>query len=597
MHALILPRLALQVALIVFWSFAIPNVNADYAIPPGRSISWYPAGLDVVGGIRTSFRRTTTIRRLHPDGSVDDSGTINAAIAAARPNTLLTIPAGTYLIRNDIIMKSGVALRGAQACLPPWLPAANGNATTLLMSNGTKIFFNGGYRENSWMPRPQSGRSITSGYTQGSTSLTLSSVVGLSTGDYICVYQNKDAAAIDDKGYTWLGEDSGPDPHVWAQYTKITNIAGNVITIDPPLYQVTPNPTGQAVRKQTFGVSMAGLENMRLQGDNTNYRMIWLRFSQFCWIKGVETYDVGANSSGSPHVWTEFCYANEYRRNYFHHGAGHDSGANYGIEFYHWNSRHKVEDNIVRETRHSIVFEGGGTGCVMLYNYTDDNWESVQGHPTTRDASFVSEDQVANHGAHPYMNLWEGNWAACWWGDYTQGSSSYITAFRNSFSGKQTSYSLTNPWLWSVIEVEKYNRYFNLIGNIVGNTSMTNGTVIDDGSGGSRPTMFRFGYSSAGGSHTDSLPYSTVILHGNYDFVSDSVHDWASPDHTLPISLYYTAKPAFFGNLAWPPYNSTAPTDNERERIPAGYRFVNGADPPPLHPHPTASPTPAGSSG
>ena len=141
----------------LFWSFAIPNVNADYAIPAGRSISWYPAGLDVVGGIRTSFRRTTTIRRLHPDGSVDDSGTINAAIAAARPNTLLTIPAGTYLIRNDIIMKSGVVLRGAQACLPPWLPAANGNATTLLMLNGTKIFFNGGSRENSWTPRAAVG--------------------------------------------------------------------------------------------------------------------------------------------------------------------------------------------------------------------------------------------------------------------------------------------------------------------------------------------------------------------------------------------------------------------------------------------------------
>ncbi len=189
MHALILPRLALQVAIILFWSFAIPNVNAEYAIPAGRSISWYPAGLDVVGDIRTSFRRTTTIRRLHPDGSVDDSGTINAAIAAARPNSLLTIPAGTYLIRNDIIMKSGVVLRGAQACLPPWLPAANGNATTLLMSNGTKIFFNGGYRENSWMPRPQSGIPITSGYAQGSANLTLSSVVGLSAGNYICVFQ------------------------------------------------------------------------------------------------------------------------------------------------------------------------------------------------------------------------------------------------------------------------------------------------------------------------------------------------------------------------------------------------------------------------
>ena len=97
------------------------------------------------------------------------------------------------------------------------------------------------------------------------------------------------------------------------------------------------------------------------------------------------------------------------------------------------------------------------------------------------------------------MNLWEGNWAACWWGDYTQGSSSYLTAFRNSFSGKQTSYSLMNPWLWTVIEVETYNRYFNLIGNILGNATMTGGTVINNGSGGPLPTMFRFGYSSTGG--------------------------------------------------------------------------------------------------
>jgi hypothetical protein len=553
--------------------------------------------LDVIGGIPTTHAHTTTIIGLHPDGSVNDAGTINAAIAAAAYDTVLIIPAGTYRIDNDINMRDGIILRGAHPFAAPFMPSADPTATTLMM-NGTKIFFRGGDRTTNWFPGIQLGIPITSGYTQGSANLTLSSVVGLSTGNYICVYQNKDTAAIDDKGYTWLGEDSGPDPHVWAQYTKITNIAGNVITIDPPLYQVTPNPTGQSVRKQTFGITHAGVEDMRLYGNNNNYKSIWMQFCQFCWVKGVEMFQTGGtNSSGSPHIWTEFCYANEYRRNYLHVGGSHDSGCNYGIEFYHWNSRHKVEDNIVRETRHSIVFEGGGTGCVMLYNYTDDNWESVQGQPTTRDSSFLSEDQVGNHGAHPYMNLWEGNWAACWWGDYTQGSSSYLTALRNAFSGKQTDYSLMNPWLWTVIEVETYNRYFNLIGNIVGNATMTGGTVINNGGGGPLPTMFRFGYSSAGGSHTDSLPYSTVILHGNYDFVSDSIHDWASPDHTLSMSLYYTAKPAFFGSLTWPPYDSTAPTNNGRERTPAGYRFVNGADPPPLHPHPTASPTPAGSSG
>jgi len=130
-----------------------------------------------------------------------------------------------------------------------------------------------------------------------------------------------------------------------------------------------------------------------------------------------------------------------------------------------------------------------------------------------------------------------------------------------------------------VIEVETYNRYYNLIGNILGNTTMSSGTVIDNNTGGAGPTMFRFGHASAGGKYTDSQSYSTAILHGNYDFVSDSVHDWASPDHTLPMSLYYSAKPAFFGNLSWPPYDYAAPTNNGRERIPAGYRFVNGTDP------------------
>ena len=183
---------------------------------------------------------------------------------------------------------------------------------------------------------------------------------------------------------------------------------------------------------------------MRIDGGGY-YRILWLQFCSFCWVTGVETYNAGASSSGSPHIWTEFCYANEYSHNYCHYGASHDSGANYGMEFFHWNSRHKIENNVVRETRHSIIFEGG-TGCVVLYNYTDDNWESVEGQPTTRDARFLSEDEVGNHGAHPYMNLWEGNWGSCSWADYTHGSSSYNTLLRNSFSGKAERHTrLLNP--------------------------------------------------------------------------------------------------------------------------------------------------------
>ncbi len=228
--------------LLVFLFLASLGANAEYAVPAGRRINWYPAGLDVVGGIRTAFAVTNAIAGLHPDGSVNDATTINNAISAASSNTVLTIGAGTFLIASDINMKNGVVLRGVKPHVAPFLPAADASQTTLIM-NGTKVYFAGGDKSSSWTPGIQSGTSITAGYTQGSTSLTLSSATSYAIGDYIAVYQNKDTAWIDDKGYSWLGEDSGPDPHVWAQYTRITGKSGDVLTIDPPLYQVTPSPT------------------------------------------------------------------------------------------------------------------------------------------------------------------------------------------------------------------------------------------------------------------------------------------------------------------------------------------------------------------
>ncbi len=48
---------------------------------------------------------------------------------------------------------------------------------------------------------------------------------------------------------------------------------------------------------------------------------------------------------------------------------------------------------------------------------------------------------------------------------------------------------------------------------------------------------------------------------------------------TLPDSLAWTSKPAFFGSLAWPPVDPNSPNYSV-EIIPAGYRYVNEADPP-----------------
>ena len=528
---------------------------AVYDLPADRWMTWAgKTGLDPVIGIPNYTSVTCT--GLDPTGASDNASKINACITAASPKTAVYIPAGVYLVKSQINMKSNVVLRGAGAS-SPWMPLSSPGTTTLNIS--ARINFDGGSKSTNWTPGASQGTSIVAGYATGSTQITLSDASNYNVGNVISIFQDNDSAVISSKGYGWLGEDDGTGQRVLQQYSTITNKEGNVLTIDPPISYASPNPVRPAVRKQTFNVVMAGLEDIKINRASTsdNY-LIFMRFVKNCWLRNIETYNSGNLSSGSPHVWLQFSYQCEIRDSYFHHGESYDSGRSYGIQMYNWNSSHKIENNIIRDTRHAISFEGGGSNCAILYNYTDDNGESVQGQGTVRDTSFLGEDTMTNHGSHPHMILWEGNSVTSWWGDYTQGSSSHITFYRNNVRCVNTTIPLSsNPWLWSCIEVEQYNYYFNLVGNVIGQSSWTKGTVVNNGNGGALPQIYRFGYSSAGGSYTDSQPYSTAIKHGNFDYVSKGIAHWdGGADHAMRVSIYYNSKPSFFGTLIWPPFGS-----------------------------------------
>jgi len=594
-------------ALAAFLLLAGSLFAGNYSIPAGRTPpkGWFPAGLDVIGGFPTAYLHTNIVAGLNSSGT-NNAIRIQNALNAAGVNTLVLITnLGQVLVDAGGLKdpfnnaghlyfynKTNVTLRGSGTLSAPWLPNINPAATQLIMTNGSGIYFCGGRKDSSWYPGIQLGIGVTSGYTQGSTSLTLSNVTGLAAGNLICVYANKDANDVDDRGDTWLGEDSGPDPHVWAQYTIITNISGNTITVDPPIYQTTTSPSGVRVRRQDCWVKYCGLENLRIKGDTTQQYLVYMGFCNYCWVKDCETYGGGTVSAGSPHIWEEFGYANEFFHNYLHYGPQHDSGENYGIEFYHWNSRHLVLNNIVREIRHAIIFEGGGNGCVIGYNLSDDNWESVQGTPGAIDNSILSETLTCNHGAHPFMNLWEGNSTENFEGDYTQGSSSYMTLFRNSIRGYRTSYPLSSPWFWNLIEIQNYNRNYNIVGNILGSPGMSGrpgwngGTVFNNNSGGGLPNVYRFGTTGDGGSYADTKSFSTALFQGNYDFVTNRIDALADASNTNYVnSLYYTngIAPSWWpASFAWPPYDSARVTSAQLDatNLPAGYLFVFGTNPP-----------------
>jgi hypothetical protein len=78
----------------------------------------------------------------------------------------------------------------------------------------------------------------------------------------------------------------------------------------------------------------------------------------------------------------------------------------------------------------------------------------------------------------------------------------------------------------------------------------------------------------------DTNVLATLIRKGNFNYSSNAIPAGeALGTNTLVTSYYLTSKPAWFGNLAWPPFDPTNPNPTF-DSVPAGYRYVHGTNPP-----------------
>jgi len=505
------------------------NALAVYALPSDRRIAW-STGLDSEGGIPnyTPVACSSAVG----DGTTEAGASIQSCINSASPGTAVYLREGTFKVSRTLSMKTGISLRGAGP-----------TQTRIKLYSGARISFSGGSKTNWGAPI-----GITSGYTKGSTSLVLATVSGLKVGDWVSISRKYADTSIGMTagGCKWCGDDSGTGSYLMQQYAKITAISGNTITINRPMYYDFTLTSGlqPEVRKQPFNISKAGLEDLQVELTTTTGYMVYGMMARHCWLKNIESYNSGARS-GDAHVRLEFSHGWEIRDSYFHHGHGYGSGQSYGLLMIFWNSDHKIENNIYYSIRH-VAFEGGGSGCAVLYNYFDANRES-------EDYTFLNADLNPNHGAHPHMNLMEGNSSAKITWDRTWGSSSHSTAFRNHARGDRSA----PPYEWGIwaIDVQGNNRYMNIVGNVFGMSGWSTGTVLSNGScpSGGTKTALRFGCSGQPGSYADAASYSTAIVHGNYDYITDGVASWADPDHALPDSLYYSSVPSWWGTeTPWP---------------------------------------------
>jgi len=581
----------------ISWAvYDLPNNDAD--CPANcRQIPW-KAGSDLWnGGTLPVYPGVNCTAGLtEGDGTIDNSAAIQTCINNANPNTAVLLPPGIYYVNGTLTMRNNVVLRGA-GFNNHFLPAPDPTATTLKLGTNGNIVLGGG--PDSGVPKG-SELPLSSGYTKGSQSITTSLPPGLSANNWIVIYENPDSAIpVTPTGVygtcSWCGESDNAN-HLMSQFNQVTAVNGNTLTLLRPLYYTFKPTLNPAIKKVTWKISYAGIENIRLNGwsNSRSQPIISISGALYCWVKNVEAYNDTNSAKGYP-IFMEHSYGCEIRDSYIHKQRATTSDRAYGIGLMFTTTDNKIENNIIREQRHGGAQEGGGSGNCWLYNYVDDIYYIYD--------YTIKENPEMNHGAHPYFILWEGNISTGFRAEYSFGSSSHGVLFRNwlwgDLTGYYVGYNSEHPtYGFTAITLDKYNLYYSLVGNVLGitglHTNWSNGIVFapncswvygETGGKRSQPTVYGFGCDDNASSY-DSNTYTTTIKHGNYDYKTGGVAHWdGGADHTLKSSMYYSKIPSFFGNFSWPMIGPDIPgqvlLDASGHALqPALQRFLSGGTPP-----------------
>jgi len=313
----------------------------------------------------------------------------------------------------------------------------------------------------------------------------------------------------------------------------------------------------------------AGVEDLSvLRGVNGGIEM---DFCVNCWIKNTE---VGYWYGGGINI--NYSARSELNGVYVHHCANSvNSGTEYPIDLNHASTEMLITNSITNFGGKGMTARAGGAGSVVSYSYVDDTmYDSYSGIGDY----WVDSGLNASHYAGPHHVLFEGDWADNMESDNTHGSSMYITFFRNQGSGYRTPFTDTsNPsgeqtvndiqgigWTCGngncsparpaplhVAGPNAYSYWFAFVGNVLGEPGVTtaaNGWSYEGD--WSSPRMFMLGWNAGPGGqdpNMNGISGSYVFLHGNYDYVTNSVHwDPTNPDQNLPNSLYLSSEPSSF---------------------------------------------------
>lgn len=520
-------RHAVSLSVVLFFLLASGNteVRAD-VIPPDRLVNWGNAGVIAPDGTKgiPNFSNCTA----YPV-TAGNATSLATAISKCPTQSTIPIPAGTY--SGTFNVTRSVVLRGAGPTtiftgtvrLGPY-SGADGGAVTA----------------TNW----------TGGLTKGSTVITLASTSGLTVGQTIGLDQLNDSKLVNTTGNSGTPSNISRNGTSWyggtsramLQLNKVRAINGNQVTLDTPVILTHSSAlTPQAFWWSKGNLEHAGIENAKLNGGNVQFQ-----YCTNCWAKGIEATNVMRNAIGV----TWYSYRNEVRDSYIHGSNGGSTNCGptrYGIEL-DWTSFTLVENNILNDICGPVVSDFPTGGNVVAYNYVaglNSAWMFAGLEP---------------HVAHTYGNLFEGNISHSLNDDNIWGSGSHNVFFRNRLTGWTS--SATNQRVALVIEAN--HQYETAVGNVLGTQGKTATYQFDNSKIGNDLGIYSIGYRSStspSSSSYDSSTKSSLLRWGNYDTVTNAIQwnvserpDGAAESRNLPASLYYSAKPTWWGSLPWPAF-------------------------------------------
>ncbi len=591
-------------------------------IPADRLVDWTPGvTVGVPGGIRTDRTRVidVTTAPYHADrtGTTDATAAIQAAINAATAGDVVYLPAGTYLCNGSLSTgyKSEISVRGA------------GDSTILVSkANSTFIQIGGGSDYNwSW---PPTGHVVTGGLAKGSKQITVADGSLYQVGQLLQLGMENNPATpvISVFGYQGMQR----------QMTRITGKSGNTLSIFPALYG-DYSATRTVAKVAQFQANFTGLEHLVIDMSQSKATFaVWIQQAYGCWVK-----DVRIKKSANYHIFLNDSLQCEIRRCYL--DQLNHTGSNGAGLLCNTVSGCLIEDNIIYKAFPLIEVNHGSCGNVFAYNFLEDSSPGVaiDSNHGPHNAYNLYEGNVSPNlqsdgyfGSASHDTLFRN-----WFHGVLNGSFGWTVSL-NRFTRH---YSIVG----NIFHQEGYSLSGD--GISMGNPNMGNGSYTGTAppwTDGIRPgtgtltqngqnvsttepifkssdvgwfiltpatsliswiTAYRdpqnvtVNYSQnvsavayvvspgpAGYQGLDTGVAATTLRKGNYYYASRSVPAAeALGAEALPASLFRSSKPAFFGTLAWPPFDPANPAPKP-DAIPAGLRYATGVDPLPG----TVTPTP-----